>query len=72
MARIGIINCSNSTQELDCASVVCLADLRKRRGFFKEYPPDETLELVGNSGELPRPQIGDGHAHPERLQDFSE
>lgn len=47
MARIGIITCSNSTQELDCASVVCLGDLRKRKGFFKEYPPDQPLDLVG-------------------------
>ncbi|MEW6242965.1 MAG: CGGC domain-containing protein [Bacillota bacterium] len=47
MARIGIITCSNCTQDLDCASVVCLADLRKRSGFFSEYPPDEPIELVG-------------------------
>ncbi|MDQ0286159.1 hypothetical protein J2Z49_001271 [Desulfofundulus luciae] len=25
MARIGIITCSNCTQDLNCASVVCLA-----------------------------------------------
>lgn len=47
MARIGIITCSNCTQDLDCASVVCLGDLRKRKGFFQDYPPDEKLELVG-------------------------
>ena len=47
MARIGIITCSNSTQESNCASVVCLADLRKRRGFFEPYPKDEPLELIG-------------------------
>lgn len=47
MARIGIITCSNCTQDLDCASVVCLADLRKRQGFFKEYPTDEKLDLMG-------------------------
>ncbi|GBF32956.1 hypothetical protein DCCM_2053 [Desulfocucumis palustris] len=47
MARIGIITCSNCTQELDCASVVCLADMRKRKGLFKDYAPDERLDLVG-------------------------
>lgn len=47
MARIGIITCSNCTQDLDCASVVCLADMRKRKGIFKDYPPDEKLDLVG-------------------------
>lgn len=47
MPRIGIITCSNCTGDLDCASVVCLADLRKRKGFFKDYPPDEKLELIG-------------------------
>lgn len=47
MARIGIITCSNCTQELDCASVVCLGDMRKRKGLFQEYPPEEKLELVG-------------------------
>ena len=47
MPRIGIITCSNCTRDLDCASVVCLADMRKRKGFFKDYPPDEKLELIG-------------------------
>lgn len=47
MARIGILTCSNATQELGCASVSCLADFRKRRGRFGDYPPDEKLTLVG-------------------------
>lgn len=47
MVRIGIITCFNCTQDLDCASVVCMGDLRKRKGFFQEYPPDEQLELIG-------------------------
>jgi predicted metal-binding protein len=47
MARIGILTCSNCTQEANCASVVCLGDLRKRRGFFGAYPKDEPLDLIG-------------------------
>jgi len=47
MSRIGILTCSNCTQELDCASVVCLGDLRKRKGFFQRYEGDEDLILVG-------------------------
>ncbi|OGP74790.1 MAG: CGGC domain-containing protein [Deltaproteobacteria bacterium RBG_13_58_19] len=47
MARIGIITCSNCTQESNCASVVCLGDLRKRRGFFEKYPKEEPLDLIG-------------------------
>jgi predicted metal-binding protein len=47
MARIGILTCANCTQDANCAAVVCLADLRKRRGFFERYPKDEPLDLVG-------------------------
>jgi predicted metal-binding protein len=47
MARIGILTCSNATQELGCSSASCLADLRKRNGAFSQYPPDEPLDLVG-------------------------
>ena len=47
MARIGIITCANCTQEANCAAVVCLGELRKRRGFFEGYPKDEPLELIG-------------------------
>lgn len=47
MARIGILTCSNATQDLGCSSVSCIADLRKRRGTFAEYPADERLDLVG-------------------------
>lgn len=47
MARIGILTCSNCTQDSNCASVVCLGDLRKRRGFFEAYPKDEPLDLIG-------------------------
>ena len=37
MARIGILTCSNATQESNCGSVVCLGDMRKRGGFFNAY-----------------------------------
>ena len=47
MVRIGILTCSNATQDLGCSSVSCLADLRKRRGAFASYPMDEPLDLVG-------------------------
>lgn len=47
MARIGIVTCSNATQDLGCASVVCLADLRRRGGAFSAYPEAEKLTLVG-------------------------
>ncbi len=47
MARIGILTCSNATQELGCASVSCLGDLRKRKGAFELYPAAEPLELIG-------------------------
>jgi predicted metal-binding protein len=47
MVRIGILTCSNATQDLGCSSVSCLADLRKRRGAFASYPADEPLDLVG-------------------------
>ncbi len=47
MSRIGILTCANATQDLGCSSVVCLADLRKRKGFFATYPASEPLDLVG-------------------------
>ena len=47
MARIGILSCSNCTQETDCCMWACLKDLRKRKGFFERYPANEPLDLVG-------------------------
>ena len=47
MARIGILTCSNCTQETNCAAVVCLGDMRKRKGFFERYKNDEKLDLIG-------------------------
>lgn len=47
MARIGILTCTNATQDLGCASVSCLGDFRKRKGSFGAYPEAEPLELIG-------------------------
>ena len=47
MARIGILTCSNCTQETNCGAVVCLGDMRKRRGFFECYQNDAKLVLIG-------------------------
>jgi predicted metal-binding protein len=47
MAKLGILTCSNATQELGCSSVSCLADLRRRKGTFADYPEKEKLTLVG-------------------------
>jgi predicted metal-binding protein len=47
MAKIGILTCSNATQDLGCSSVSCLSDLRKRKGTFADYPAEEKLTLVG-------------------------
>ncbi len=47
MARIGIITCSNCAQETNCSSVVCFADMQKRRGYFERYPKQDRLDFVG-------------------------
>lgn len=47
MARIGILTCSNATQDLGCSSVSCLHDFRKRKGAFARYGEDEKLDLIG-------------------------
>jgi len=57
MPRIGILTCSNCTQELNCASAVCLADMRKKRGFFEKYQEQEVV-LVGIISCAGCPTIG--------------
>lgn len=47
MAKIGILTCSNATQDLGCSSASCLADFRKRKGSFAAYPADEKIILSG-------------------------
>ena len=47
MAKIGILTCTNATQDLGCSSVSCLADFRRRKGTFAAYPAEEKLTLAG-------------------------
>lgn len=47
MARIGILTCSNCTQDTNCASVACLGDMRKKRGLFERYDNEKQLDLIG-------------------------
>jgi predicted metal-binding protein len=47
MPKIGILTCSNATQDLGCSSASCLADFRKRNGSFAAYPAEEKLTLSG-------------------------
>jgi predicted metal-binding protein len=47
MTRIGILTCSNCTQDTNCASVACLGDMRKRKGFFERYSNEKQLDLIG-------------------------
>ncbi|MDR0478027.1 MAG: CGGC domain-containing protein [Desulfobulbaceae bacterium] len=45
--KIGIVTCTNATQDLDCCSVSCLRDFDKRLGSFHDYPQNATLRLMG-------------------------
>jgi len=45
--KLGIVFCSNSTQDLDCFSIRCLEHFDKRLGSFHDYPQDTPLCLVG-------------------------
>jgi predicted metal-binding protein len=47
MKKIGILTCSNTTQDMNCASAGCFASMRGRQGGFERYSKDEELELVG-------------------------
>ncbi len=47
MAKLGILTCTNATQDLGCSSVSCLSDFRKRKGSFAEYRENEKLTLIG-------------------------
>jgi predicted metal-binding protein len=66
MARIGILTCSNCTQETNCAAVVCLGDMRKRRGFFERYQNEKKLDLIGIINCAGCPTL----AAPEKLAEY--
>ena len=72
MAKIGIITCSNLTQELGCVSSGCLADIRERKGFFKGYSPNENLDLVGIINCSGCPTIGASQKILRRVRSIAE
>ena len=47
MTKIGILTCSNATQDLGCSSPSCLKSLRERLGAFADYDESENLVLTG-------------------------
>ena len=47
MPKIGILTCSNTTQDMNCCSAGCLASMKGRQGGFERYGKDEDLDLVG-------------------------
>lgn len=46
MKRIGILTCSNTTQDYACSSIACFQDFNTKKGTFAEYDKDGA-ELVG-------------------------
>ena len=46
MPKVGMLGCE-STSEMNCVMIGCLGNLRDREGFFKDYPKEEPLDLVG-------------------------
>ena len=72
MARIGIITCSNLTQELGCVSSGCLADMRERKGLFKDYSPNENLDLVGIINCSGCPTVGASQKILRRVRSIAE
>jgi predicted metal-binding protein len=50
MKRIGILTCSNATQDLGCSSVSCLRDLRKRKGEFSRYTEAVLIGIINCPG----------------------
>ena len=45
MTSVGILNCSNMTQDIGCSSFGCLASVNQGTGAFERYP--DGAELVG-------------------------
>ena len=48
--RIGIMTCSNITQDLNCASSICLKDLRAGSGRFTSYDDAELVGIISCAG----------------------
>jgi len=46
MIKVGLLNCGNATQDLNCAAIGCLKAINTRDSYFK-YPEDEKIELAG-------------------------
>jgi len=61
--KIGIVTCSNATQDLDCCSVSCLKDFDQRLGKFHDYPQEAPLRLVGIISCARCPTL----AYPEKI-----
>jgi predicted metal-binding protein len=47
MARIGIITCSNMTNDLACSSFACLEDSHNVTGTFARYEDKGGAQVVG-------------------------
>ena len=53
MAKIGIMLCSNVSQDLGCSSSTCLQDIRKKQGEFARYEDEIELEGIINCAGCP-------------------
>ena len=47
MARIGILTCSNTTQDAGCSSFMCLKSINENTGEFARYRNQGSTELAG-------------------------
>ncbi len=47
LKKIGIITCSNTTQDLGCSSFKCLGDINNQAAFFERYKESGGVELHG-------------------------
>ncbi len=45
MKKVGILNCSNTTQDFNCSASLCLKDVQHNKGKFENY--NEDVELAG-------------------------
>lgn len=72
ITRIGIITCSNVTQEWGCVSGMCLTELRERKGFFEDYPYDEELVLAGIINCSGCPSVGGTQKILRRVRPLAE